>query len=115
MTTQLQQQSISNYFVAANKHDVAGMLASFAEGASVLDEGRERNGLTEIEQWMKETLVNTDIKMELLSVRENATGTDVISRLTGTFPGSPADLRFAFKLTGEKISELEISYANGDI
>jgi len=113
MPTQL-QQSISNYFVAANKHDVAGMLAFFTEGASVLDEGHERNGLTEIEQWMNETLANTDIKMELLSVQENAKGTDVVSRLTGTFPGSPADLRFAFKMTGGKISRLEITYANGD-
>ncbi len=79
------QDSILNYFNAASQYDVAGMLASFAVGASVLDEGRERNGLSEIEQWMKETLANTDIKMEVLSVRENAMGTDVISRLTGTF------------------------------
>lgn len=113
MPTQL-QQSISNYFVAANKHDVAGMLAFFAEGASVLDEGRERNGLSQIEQWMNETLAKSNIKMEVLSVQENAIGTDVISRLTGAFPGSPADLQFAFKMTGEKISRLEITYANGD-
>lgn len=113
MPTQL-QQTISNYFTAANKHDVAAMLATFAEGASVMDEGRERNGLAEIEQWINETLVNTDIKKEVLSAQENATGTDVISRLTGTFPGSPADLRFAFRMTGEKISRLEITYANGD-
>lgn len=113
MHTQL-QQTISNYFIAANKHDVAGMLALFAAGASVLDEGRKRTGLTEIEQWMTETLANSDIKMEVLSVRENALGTDVVSCLTGSFPGSPANLRFAFKMTGGNISRLEITYANED-
>lgn len=107
----MSHQSISNYFAAANKHDVSGMLTSFAQGASILDEGRERSGLPEIEQWMNETLADSDITMEILGIQDKPASTEVTARLFGTFPGSPADLCFAFKVLGGKISRLEITYA----
>jgi hypothetical protein len=31
-----------------------------------------------------------------------------VSRLTGTFPGSPVSLRFFFVLEGDKLASLEI-------
>jgi len=34
--------------------------------------------------------------------------TVVTSRLTGNFPGSPVDLRYFFRLEGDKIASLEI-------
>jgi hypothetical protein len=33
----------------------------------------------------------------------------VTCRLTGSFPGSPVNLRFFFELDGEKIASLEIA------
>ena len=33
----------------------------------------------------------------------------VTSHLVGNFPGSPVDLRFFFKLEGDKIASLEIT------
>lgn len=32
----------------------------------------------------------------------------VTAHLTGNFPGSPVDLRYAFTLSGDKIARLEI-------
>lgn len=33
------------------------------------------------------------------------------ARLTGDFPGAPADLRYRFTLDGDEISDLEITLA----
>lgn len=110
MSKQL-QEPIASYFVAANKHDVPAMISAFAEAAWVRDEGKERTGLAEIERWMDDTLANTDIKMEILKVEDHGHDTDVLTRLVGSFPGSPANLRFAFKVSNGKISRLEITDA----
>ena len=40
-------------FTAKNNHDVHGMLACFAEGAVVVDEGHERRGRSAIREWIE--------------------------------------------------------------
>jgi len=42
------------YFAAINTHNIDAMLAGFADGAIVRDEGQERRGLAAIREWMEE-------------------------------------------------------------
>jgi hypothetical protein len=46
--------------------------------------------------------------VEAVDVTETAGGTIVTCKVSGTFPGSPVELRYAFTLDGEKIARLEI-------
>jgi len=46
---------------------------------------------------------------EPLSLRQQGDRTVVTGRLTGNFPGSPVDLRFAFRLERGRIASLEIA------
>ena len=45
----------------------------------------------------------SDVLIEVKGDRKVVTG-----HVAGNFPGSPVDLRYFFRLTGEKIAELEI-------
>ena len=45
---------------------------------------------------------------EPFAAEQQGAMTVVTSRLTGNFPGSPVDLRYFFKLEGDKIASLEI-------
>jgi hypothetical protein len=55
MTTGL-EPAIAKYFAAANEHDVAEMVATFAEEAVMRDEGQEHRGLAAIGSWIETTI-----------------------------------------------------------
>ncbi len=96
------------YFSAKTHNDIDAMLAPFAGSAIVKDEGKEIRGLAAIREWMKETNRKYRYTVKVTGVTENATTTTVTCRLTGDFPGSPVDVRYAFALDEGKIGSLEI-------
>ena len=101
-------EPIAAYFAATNTHNFDAMLAPFAEAATVKDEGQERRGLAAIREWMEETARKYRFTVAVTNVTE-ANGKPVVTgRVSGTFPGSPVDLRYCFTLAGEKIIRLEI-------
>ena len=101
-------ESVAAYFAATNAHDVDAMLALFAETAFVKDEGQDRHGLAAIREWMEEAVKKYRFTVEVLGLTE-ANGMQVVTgRVSGTFPGSPVDLRHFFTLAGKKITRLEI-------
>jgi hypothetical protein len=101
-------EPIAAYFAATNAHNVDAMLALFAESAMVQDEGQERRGLAAIREWMEEAIRKYRFTVEVTGVAE-ANGSPVVTgRVSGTFPGSPVDLRHFFTLAGGKITHLEI-------
>jgi hypothetical protein len=99
---------IASYFAAFNTHAVDAMAAPFAETATVKDEGQERTGVAAIREWIEETNRQYNPTVEVIDAAENGGQTIVTGRVSGTFPGSPADLRYVFTLDHEKISRLEI-------
>jgi ketosteroid isomerase-like protein len=102
--------AIAAYFAAANAHDTAALLRAFAPDALVIDEQIERRGLEAIGAWEEETYGLYRPVMEPLSAEQAGDGTAVVTaRVSGSFPGSPVDLRFAFRLAGEVIARLEIT------
>ena len=99
---------IARYIAAENDADPDAAAASFAEHATVRDEGRTMTGRAAIRQWKADTGKKYRHTIEPLRSVQKDGKTIVTSRLTGNFPGSPIELRFIFQLDGDKIASLEI-------
>lgn len=108
MTPQM-HTTLERYFAATNRHDVAGMIADFADDAVVKDEDHEHSGVPAIREWMKETIRKYKFKAEPTRVARENDRTAVSVTVSGDFPGSPIALTYWFKLEGQKIARLEIA------
>jgi hypothetical protein len=98
---------IAAYF-AADKRDSEAIARCFTENAIVKDEGQTYRGLSAIKQWKTDASAKYNYTSEPFASEQRDGQIIVTSRLTGNFPGSPVNLRFFFKLEGEKITSLEI-------
>lgn len=100
---------IAAYFRAANAHDPDGVAACFTPDAVVRDEGRDLATPDAIRAWQTE--VNTKYTPYALVRGVDRAGktTVVTATISGTFKGSPIDLRHVFTLEGEAIAHLEIA------
>jgi hypothetical protein len=101
-------EPLAAYFAAIDTHNIDAMLAGFADGAIVRDEGQERRGLAAIREWMEETVRKYHFKVAVNEVTEVNGQLVVMGRVSGTFPGSPIDLRHFFTIAANKITRLEI-------
>lgn len=99
---------IENYFNA--DADCADALTQcFTENAVVKDEGSTHIGVEAIGQW-KAAVAEKYVYTSTPFACKNADGLYlVLSHVAGNFPGSPVDLRYAFRLEGDKIHHLEIT------
>jgi hypothetical protein len=107
MTARL-SPTLANYFAATNVHDVAAMIANFAEDSVVKDEGREHHGAAAIRTWMKETIEKYDFKLDPIEASRTGRKTAVLVSVSGTFPGSPIRLQYEFTVDAQKIARMEI-------
>lgn len=98
---------IASYF-AADSGDGEALSRCFTETATVTDEGRTHEGRAAIKHWKTDAAAKYEYTCEPIACEELNGKTVVTSHLVGNFPGSPVDLRFFFKLEGEKIASLEI-------
>jgi hypothetical protein len=108
MTTGL-EPALAHYFASTNERDVAEMVAAFAEGAVVRDEGREHRGLTAIRSWIEATIEKYDYRVDPIDSSRIGAKTIVRVSVHGGFPGSPITLRYEFTVDSQKIARLEIS------
>lgn len=101
-------QPINIYF-AADKGDNEDVAHCFTDNAVVKDEGQTYEGLAAIKRWKADSSKKYTYTSEPFAL-EAKDGMDIVtSRLTGNFPGSPVDLRYIFRLEGQKITALEIT------
>jgi hypothetical protein len=99
---------IAAYFRAQNAHDVDGMLATFASQARVRDEGQDLTGSAAIRAWIDDTTRKYHPSVTPLGI-EQVDGRSIVKvRVSGTFPGSPIELSYRFKVEGRLIAALEI-------
>ena len=98
---------IAAYFTA-DKGDGEGVSHCFTDNAVVKDEGHTHKGRTAIQAWKTDASAKYKYTCEPFACDEKDGKTVVTSHLVGNFPGSPVDLRFFFKLEGDKIVSLEI-------
>jgi hypothetical protein len=99
---------IAAYIAGANAHDPDACAACFSDDAVVRDENREWRGPAAIRAWKAEVSKKYRPTLEVVRLAKADGKTIVTGRVTGTFPGSPIELRYAFTLDGEKIARLEI-------
>ena len=98
---------IAAYFTA-DKGDGDAVSQCFTENAVVKDEGHTYRGRPAIKKWKADTSAKYEYTSEPFACDEKDGKTVVTSHLVGNFPGSPVDLRFFFKLEGDKIASLEV-------
>jgi ketosteroid isomerase-like protein len=96
------------YFAAHNAQDADRVAACFSEDAVVRDEGHDNRGRAAVRAWASETSRRYHHTAEVLAVEDAPDRTVVTARVTGNFPGSPAELRYRFQLDGDAIRALEI-------
>jgi hypothetical protein len=98
---------VAAYF-AADREDGEAVARCFTEAAVVKDEGRIYRGRAAIRQWKEDASKRYQYTSEPLGCEARDGAVVVTSRLAGTFPGSPVNLRFFFVLEGDAIASLEI-------
>jgi len=98
---------ITAYFTADDV-DAEAVSQCFTENAVVKDEGHTHKGRAAIKAWKTDASAKYQYTCEPLACEEKDGRTIVTCHLVGNFPGSPADLRFFFKLEGDKIESLEV-------
>ena len=98
---------IAAYF-AADKNNSETLSQCFTENAVVRDEGHTYKGRAAIQQWKTNASTKYEYTSEPFACDQKDGKTIVTSRLTGSFPGGPVNLRFFFALEGDKIASLEI-------
>jgi hypothetical protein len=99
---------IAAYFTA-DRMERAVVAECFTSTAIVKDEGKTHSGREAIRRWKTQASSKYTYVSEPFSVAHDGDRTIVTSRVTGDFPGSPIDLRYAFVLDGDKIAGLEIA------
>lgn len=103
-------ETIARYVAAQDRHDIEAMLACFSPDARVRDEGRTMTGADAVRAWIVETSAKYHITIEPRSYSATPAGAEMVSRISGTFPGSPINLtyRFGFAPDG-RIASLDIA------
>ncbi len=98
---------VAKYFIA-DAVDGESVAQCFTDGAILKDEGHTYHGRAAIKQWKTDTAAKYQYTCVPFEIELKDGKIIVTSRLTGSFPGSPADLRFCFELEGDQIASLEI-------
>lgn len=81
----------------------------FTQDAVVLDERHEHRGRAAIAAWNAASNTKYSVTTEPLSSSTEADVITVTAKVTGTFPGSPIELRFRFRVEADLIARLEIT------
>lgn len=94
---------------AQNKFDNVAYAACFAETGEMLDEGKLYKGRVAIGHLIAETNEKYRSQMKPLAYTENGTASVLSAEVSGTFPGSPAVLKFHFDIIDGEIQYLKVT------
>lgn len=101
--------AIGAYFAKDKLRDPDAIAACFTPDAVVKDEGHTYVGRDAIRRWKAQSSTRYTYTVEPFALEEQGGQTIVVSHLEGNFPGSPVDLRYAFRLEDGAVSHLEIT------
>jgi uncharacterized protein (TIGR02246 family) len=99
---------IARYFQASNDRNPDSAAATFAEMATVVDEGRSHVGRPAIRAWLVAVFGKYGVTATVSEVTRQGEDYRVAALVAGNFPGSPATLHYDFKLADEQIARLSI-------
>ena len=100
---------VARYLDAANANDADAVAACFTHDAHVLDEARDHDGSAAIRDWAAKARRLYRFRADPRSFEPVPDGGTVTAHLTGDFPGAPADLRYRFRIAGDRVADLEIT------
>ncbi|QIB33161.1 nuclear transport factor 2 family protein [Ancylobacter pratisalsi] len=101
-------ESVKAYFDAERRNDPDALVAAFAAGAAVRDEGAVHEGIPAIRSWWVAAKKKTHHVTAPIEMSGSGDKVSVCALVSGDFPNSPVTLDFAFTLEQGKIVELEI-------
>lgn len=90
--------TLARYFAAQNAHDIDTIVACFSPDARVRDEGEDIVGHDAVRAWKEKTSARYKVTVEPLRLERHQGRCVVEARVSGTFKGSPATLRYDFGL-----------------
>ena len=100
---------------AQDKYDSETFAKNFSDDAIVHDEGKTYRGKSEIKQWNEMTNAKYKTKYETLEISKNGDGIILTAKISGTFPGSPAIIKYHFETKNGKITSLRIETTHKNI
>lgn len=110
MTDAQLPEVIARYQDAHDRRDTPTALATFTDDARVVDDGHEFVGTDEIRRFLDTAAAEFTFTRTLLRAEsEGDGGWLVINHIEGDFPGGVVDLRYRFRLEGDRIAELLIA------
>jgi len=99
---------LADLIAAQDKYDSKAFAENFSDEAIVHDEGKTYHGKTEIRQWNEMTNAKYRTKYEPLEVTTEGDKIILTAKISGTFPGSPAIIKYHFETHNGKITSLHI-------
>ena len=99
---------IADLIAAQDKYDSKVFAESFTDDSIVHDEGKTYQGKTEIRQWNEMTNAKYKTKIEPVEVTNSGDKIILTAKISGTFPGSPAMIKYHFETQNNKITSLHI-------
>jgi hypothetical protein len=98
---------IDAYF-EADRLGSMSIVECFADNAVVKDETHAYHGTQEIRRWRAETAAKYTYTCQPLHATQEGEQLHVHCHLEGSFPGSPIELGFRFRIDNDQITTLEI-------
>ncbi len=98
---------ISELVKTQNNFDSHAYADCFTDTAVVFDEGKTHHGKTEIQNWID--TANKKYKAVMKPLDYNEQENILSAEVSGTFPGSPAVLKYHFELSDGLIQSLKIT------
>ena len=100
---------IQELIKAQNSFDSVAYAYLFSENSVVHDEGKTHTGRKEIQKWIDEANQKYKSVMQPVEYTEKGNKGTLTANVSGTFPGSPAVLKFHFEMNEELIQSLKVS------
>jgi hypothetical protein len=101
-------EPVAAYF-AADRRGAGSVARCFTNDGTVVDEGRTHVGPAAIEAWKAAASAEYSYTAEPIAIEQHERKYVVTCRVTGSFPGSPLDLRYTFMLERGRVAFLEIA------
>jgi len=100
---------VATYLAAEQAKDPDLLASTFADDSHVHDEDNDYRGLDAIKAWWQEAQVKYQYVVEPLDASVSGETVSVHTRLTGDFPGSPAEANYTFTIANDRITSLDIA------
>ena len=94
---------------AQNNLDASAYVDCFDETALVHDEGENHKGKAEIRGWIKQANAKYQTRMEPLHFTQTGDAAILEAKISGTFEGSPAVLKYHLEISGGLIQSLKVT------